>query len=52
MKEGDANKENQGEDDPQEGKSNKVSEFDLGALERDLLEHDFNERKVVGRMRG
>ena len=40
---GDANKENHGEDDPMEGKSDRMSEFDLGALERDLLEYDFNE---------
>ena len=36
-KEGAANKENQGEDDPIERKSDRMSEFDLGALERDLL---------------
>ena len=42
-KEGDANKENQGDDGPMEGKGDKMSEFDLDALERDLLEYDFNE---------
>ena len=36
-------KKNQEEDDPMEDKSDKMSEFDLGALERDLLEYDFNE---------
>ena len=34
----DAKKENHGEDDPMEGKSDRMSEFDLVALERDLLE--------------
>ena len=31
-----------------EGKSNRLSEFDLGALERDLLEYDFNETEGGG----
>ena len=44
---GDANKENHGEDDPMEGKSDRMSEFDLGALEIDLLEYDFNETLVL-----
>ena len=35
----DGNKENQGEDDSSEGKGDKVSEIDLGALERDLWEY-------------
>ena len=39
----DASKKNQGEDDTIEGKGDKVSETDLGALERDLLEYDFKE---------
>ena len=30
------NKENQGGDDPMEGRGDKVSQIDLGALERDL----------------
>ena len=47
-KEGDANKENQRNDDPMEGKGDKMSEFDLGALERDLLEYDFNEAEGGG----
>ena len=50
-KEGDANKENQGEYDPMEGKSDRMSEFVLGALERDLLENDLIKRKAVGRMK-
>ena len=43
-----ANKENQGEDDPMEGRSDKVSEVDLGALERDLFEYDCNETEGGG----
>ena len=43
----DANKKNHGEDDPMEGKSDIMSEFDLSALERDLLECDFNETEGV-----
>ena len=31
-----------------EGKSDKWSEIDLGALERDLLEYDFNETEGGG----
>ena len=31
-----------------EGKGKKMSEFDLGALERDLLEYDFNEAESGG----
>ena len=42
-KDEDPNKEKQGDDDPMEGKGDKMSEFALGALERDLLEYDFNE---------
>ena len=30
-------------DDPMEDKGDKVSEIDLGALERDLMEYYFNE---------
>ena len=33
---------------PIEGKGNKVSEIDLGALERDLLEYDYNETEGGG----
>ena len=40
---GDTNKDNYGEDDPMEEKSDRMSEFNLGALERDLLKYDFNE---------
>ena len=47
-KEGVANKENQGNDDPMEGKGDRMSEFDPGALERDLLEYDFNETEGGG----
>ena len=49
-KEGDANKENenQGKGDPMEGKGDKMSEFNLAALERDLLEYDFNETEDSG----
>ena len=39
----DASKENHGEDDPMDGRGAKMSEFDLRALERDLLEYDFIE---------
>ena len=46
----DANKENQGEDNPMDDKGEKMSEFDLGALERDLLEYDFNEAENGGLM--
>ena len=42
----DANKENQGKDDPMEGKGDRMSEFDLDATEKDLLEYDFNEVEV------
>ena len=42
------NKKNQGEDNPMEGKGDKVSEVDLGAPERDLLEYDFNEAEDDG----
>ena len=45
---GDAIKENHGEDDPMEGKSVKMSEFDLGALERDLLDYDFDKKEGGG----
>ena len=31
------------DDDPMEGKEDKMSELDLGALERDLLEYQFSE---------
>ena len=31
-----------------EGRGDKVCEFDLGALERDLLEYDFNETQDGG----
>ena len=44
----DANKENQGEHDTMEGKGDKKSEIDLGTLERDLLEYDFNEAEDRG----
>ena len=47
-KEGDAKKESQWEDDPMEGKGDKMSEFDLGALTRDLLEYEFIETEVGG----
>ena len=46
--EGDANKENQRNDDPMECKGDRMSEFDLGALKRDLLEYDFNETEGGG----
>ena len=46
----DANKENQGENNPMEGKGDKMREFDMGALERDLLEYDFNEAEDGGLM--
>ena len=42
-KDKDANKENPEEDNHIDGRSDKVREFDLGALERDLLEYDFKE---------
>ena len=45
---GDANKENHGEDDPMEVRSDIMSEFDLGALERDMLEYDFSETEGGG----
>ena len=45
---GDASKENPVEDDPMEGKSDRMSEFDLGALERDLLEYEFNKTECGG----
>ena len=45
---GDANKEDHGEDDSMEGKSNRMSEFDLDALVRDLLENDFEETEGGG----
>ena len=45
---GDANKENHREDDLKEGKSDIMSDFDLGDLERDLLEYDFNETEDGG----
>ena len=44
----DANKKNQGKDESIEGKGDNMSEFDLGAVERDLLEYDFNEAKNGG----
>ena len=44
----DADKENQEENDPVEVIGDKMSEFDLGALERDLLEYDFNEAEDGG----
>ena len=44
----DANKENQGHDDPMEGKGDKMSKFDQGALERNLLEYDFFEAEGGG----
>ena len=47
----DAKKENQGEDDHMEGKSDIMSEFDLGALAMDLLENDSNETKAVKQMK-
>ena len=47
-KKGDGNKKNQGKYDPMEGKGDKVSEFDLGALKRDLLEYDFKETEDGG----
>ena len=43
-----ANKENQGEDNPMEVKGDKVSEVDLGVLEKDLLEYDFIEAQDGG----
>ena len=42
----DANKENQGKDDPMEGKGDRMSEFDLDAPEKDLLDYDFKEMEV------
>ena len=47
-KDQDANKENQGDDEPMEVKGDKVSKIDLRLLERDLLENDFNEAKDGG----
>ena len=47
----DANKENQGEDNPMEGKGDKMNEFDLGAPERDLLEYGSMKRNMVALMR-
>ena len=47
-KDGDANKENQGEDDTIEGKGDKMSKVDLASLERDLLEYGFNETEDGG----
>ena len=44
----DAKKENQREHDPMEGKCDKFSGTDLGALERDLLKYDFNEAEHGG----
>ena len=44
----DAKKEHQGEHDPMEGKGDKFSGTDLGALERDLLKYDFNEAEHGG----
>ena len=41
-------KKNQGKDDPIEGKNSNMIDFDLGALERDLLEYDFNEAEGGG----
>ena len=46
-----ANVENQGEDDPMESEGDKVSEIDLDALERDLLEYEFNEIKTGEQMK-
>ena len=34
-----------------ESKDDKVSEIDLGALERDLLEYEFNEMKTGEKMK-
>ena len=47
-KKGDGNKKNQEKYDPMDGKGDKVSEFDLGVLKRDLLEYDFNETEDGG----